>query len=94
MEVLARLENITFHIKQLKQKCALLEKENEQLKLSNQNLEQEVQDKTRALVNLEETNKISKLAQGTRSSDDTAEFKNHIDQLVKEIDKCLVLVKQ
>ena len=94
MEVFARLENISFHIKQLKSKCALLEKENEQLKLSNKNLEDELLEKRRAIDNLEETNKITKLAQGSKSTEDKAEFINHIDQLVKEIDKCLILVKQ
>jgi regulator of replication initiation timing len=94
MELFARLENIEFHIKQLKSKCVTLENTNEQLLLENKGLRQRLENKTQALLNTEETNKISKLAESAGSSTDTAAFKNQIDQIIREIDQCLTLIKQ
>ena len=94
MELFARLENIEFHIKQLKSKCTILEVANEQLKIENKILNQELKTKTQILLNTEETNKISKLAESAGSSTDTSEFKSQIDQIIKEIDQCLTLIKQ
>ena len=94
MELFARLENIEFHIKQLKSKCEVLENTNEQLQIENKNLKQELETKTQALLNTEETNKISKLAQSANSNTDTSAFKSQIDQIMSEIDQCLTLIKQ
>ena len=94
MELFARLENIEFHIKQLQSKCAVLEKENEQLRNTNHTYKQQLETKSQDLLNLEETNKISKLAQSAGTSTDNSEFKSQIDQIIKEIDQCLTLVKQ
>ncbi len=94
MELFARLENIEFHIKQLKTKCDILERENEQLKISNLSLKTQIETKTQYLLNLEETNKISKLAQSAGVAPDNSEFKKQIEQIIKEIDQCLTLVKQ
>ena len=74
MELFARLENIEFHIKQLKKKCDILEKDNEQLRNSNTNYKSLLETKTQSLLNLEETNKISKLAQDTTTSADNSAF--------------------
>jgi regulator of replication initiation timing len=94
MELFARLENIEFHIKQLKSKCATLENANEQLLLENKSLRQKLENKTLALLNTEETNKISKLAESAGSSTDSSAFKIQIDQIIQEIDQCLILIKQ
>lgn len=94
MELFARLENIEFHVKQLKSKCAILENANEQLLLENKSLKQQLEKKTQALLNTEETNKISKLAESASSSTDTTAFKIQIDQIIQEIDQCLILIKQ
>ncbi|MGY8847623.1 MAG: hypothetical protein ACKVLH_09730, partial [Bacteroidia bacterium] len=72
MELFARLENIEFHIKQLKSKCTILEVANEQLKIENKILNQELKTKTQILLNTEETNKISKLAESAGSSTDSS----------------------
>jgi regulator of replication initiation timing len=93
MELFARLENIEFHIKQLKSKCATLENANKQLLLDNKTLSLKLESKTQALLNTEETNKISKLAESAGSSTDSSAFKNQIDQIIQEIDQCLTLIK-
>ncbi|MGB0850892.1 MAG: hypothetical protein ACPGTP_06575 [Bacteroidia bacterium] len=94
MGLIARLENIEFHVKQLKKRCEILENENEQLQILNDTLERKLETKTQEILNLVETNKISKLAQSASSSSDNSELKKEIDQIIKEIDRCLTLVKQ
>ncbi len=94
MELFARLENIEFHIKQLKSKCIILENANEQLLLENKSIRQKLENTTQALLNTEETNKISKLAESAGSSTDSSAFKIQIDQLIQEIEQCLILIKQ
>lgn len=94
MELFARLENIEFHITQLKQKCNVLQTENDQLRAENKELERQIYKTTQELKGLEETNKITKLAQSTSSSSDNTALKQQIDQIIWEIDQCLTLVKQ
>lgn len=94
MELFARLENIEFHIKQLKQKCNVLQTDNDSLRAENKELKNQINRTTQELQSLEETNKITKLAQSTSSSADNTAFKTQIDQIIKEIDQCLTLVKQ
>jgi cell division protein FtsB len=94
MDLFARLENIEFHINQLKQKCIVLQTENEQLRAEKRELERQIYKTTQELQGLEETNKITKLAEDTRSFSDNTALKTQIDQIVREIDQCLNLVKQ
>jgi soluble cytochrome b562 len=94
MELFARLENIEFHVRQLKSKCEVLERTNEQLRIENRKLKQELETKKQEILNTTETNKFSKLAESVETSADTSEFKTQIDQIIKEIDQCLTLVKQ
>ena len=75
MELFARLENIEFHIKQLKSKCEVLETKNEQLTIENQQLKKKLENNTQELLNFQETNKISNLAQSASLATDTTEFK-------------------
>ena len=94
MEIFARLENIEFHVKQLKKRCEVLENDNDQLRTMNEKLKSDLGLKSQELLNLAETNKISKLAQSADHSSDSSELKNQIDEIIMEIDKCLTLVKQ
>ncbi len=94
MEILARLENIEFFVKQLQTKCRRLEDENENLTSENEKLKKTLNKKELELVNIEETNKISKLAQGVSNKYGNQELKKQIDLIIKEIDSCLTLVKK
>ncbi|MBT6235299.1 MAG: hypothetical protein HOI49_04315 [Bacteroidetes bacterium] len=94
MEVFARLEHIAYLISQLKQKNTALQNQNAELDAENQRLQNQLNKTTEELHSLEETNKIAKLAQSTLSSSDNSAFKKEIDHLIKEIDKCLKLIKQ
>ena len=94
MELFARLENIEYHIKRLKSRCEILETKNGQLTSENQRLKKQLENNTKELLNFQETNKISNLAQSASLATDTTDFKKQIDQLIQEIDHCLTLVKK
>ncbi len=94
MELFARLENIEFHINQLKKKCNILQTENDQLQAENRELERKLHKTNQEILGLEETNKLTKLAQSISLSPDNTALKRQIDQIIKEIDQCLILVKQ
>ena len=93
MELLARLENIAFYVKELKAKCDELEQKNIQLGAKVDQLQAEIKVREEEIQNLEETKKISKLAEGVTNSHDKDELRSQIDSLIREIDNCLVLVK-
>jgi predicted nuclease with TOPRIM domain len=93
MELLARLENIAFYVKELKAKCDDLEAKNSVMSREIERLQTEVKQKDEQILNLEETKKISKLAEGVTANGDKDELKAQIDSLIREIDNCLVLVK-
>jgi predicted nuclease with TOPRIM domain len=93
MELLARLENIAFYVKELKAKCDDLEAKNSVMSREIERLQTEVKQKDEQILNLEKTKKISKLAEGVTANGDKDELKAQIDSLIREIDNCLVLVK-
>lgn len=93
MELFARLENIEFQIKQLKQKNNALADENTQLKIQNKELQTRLNTSQEEISSLAETNKITKLARDS-SIKDNKELSQKIDSLIQEIDECLILIKQ
>ena len=93
MELLTRLENINYSVKQLKLQCQELEVENALLKSQIVELKRKIANQVLDIRNLGETKKISKLAEGVATRPDNAELKGQIDQLIKEINSCLTLVK-
>ena len=56
-------------------------------------MQAEIKVREEEIQNLEETKKISKLAEGVTNSHDKDELRSQIDSLIREIDNCLVLVK-
>lgn len=94
MEVLARLENIAFSVKQLQEKCKQLEIENQSLVEKNAELEDVLKNKQSELNELIEKNKISKLAQGIRQNEERESLEKQLDQMIGEIDHCLRLIKK
>lgn len=88
--------------KTIRLKVIKLLAETEQLKkeLSNALAEQErlriaLEKETKRAENLEDQNKISKLADGIQlNSQDKTELKNSINRYVREIDECLKLLNQ
>ena len=70
-----------------------MEQKNIQLGAKVDQLQAEIKVREEEIQNLEETKKISKLAEGVTNSHDKDELRSQIDSLIREIDNCLVLVK-
>jgi hypothetical protein len=91
------MEEVISVISSLQKKTGQLVKLHTDIKLRNKNLVAEVAElrkmvdsQKETIKNLEERNKIIKLAKSlTDSKPDTAEMKYKINELVREIDKCI-----
>jgi hypothetical protein len=94
MDLLDRLEQIELRIKSLQNKCEVLDAENKELKQLNLDLKADLDSKNEAIINLEEQNKIAKLAEGLSNNEDGQALKEQLDQLIIEIDQCINLVKR
>ena len=94
MDFFSRLEEIEQKVRHLKNRCEQLEQENLELKSEHISLKNQLESKNQEILNLVETNKISKLAQSAIDPDEKSELKHNIEQIIKEIDNCIRLVKQ
>ena len=94
MELLNKLELIEQGILSLKEKSKSLELENKDLKAEIISIREEMVRKTEAINNLEEQNKIAKLAEGLKPNEDSSALKEQLDALIEEIDQCIKLVKR
>lgn len=82
--------------------CAALQEENDLLKLENSSLKQSVESRNYKNKELEEKLRILTLArslEGARTneldlSEKTLDIKQKITEFVREIDKCIVLLKK
>jgi len=82
--------------------CAALQEENDLLKLENSSLKQSVESRNYKNKELEEKLRVLTLArslEGTRTneldlSEKTLDIKQKITEFVREIDKCIVLLKK
>ena len=92
MEILARLENIEFNVRQLQARCKQLEEENFRLRDENKALRNELRDKNIELTDREKTNNLIKLAEGV-SSMDQGQIASELDALIHEVDACIALIK-
>ena len=72
---------------------AQLRDENSKLKARNEELEQVVTDQKNVLSKLEEENKVVKIAKAvTEDDEDRKEQRKRLNELVREIDKCIALL--
>lgn len=87
MEVISSLEK---KVKELVKRYTELKRRNTALETELAQLRKTVDTQNEVLKNLEEKNKIIKLAKSlTDSNPDTAAMKYKINELVREIDKCI-----
>jgi predicted RNase H-like nuclease (RuvC/YqgF family) len=87
MEVISSLEK---KVKELVKRYAELKRRNTALETELTELRKTVDSQKEAIKNLEEKNKIIKLAKSLADSNpDTAAMKYKINELVREIDKCI-----
>jgi hypothetical protein len=75
--------------------CAALQEENELLKLENQSLEVSLNVSRDKNKELEEKLRVLKLAKTfSETNEKTLDIKQKINDFVREIDKCIVLLKK
>lgn len=87
MEAISSLEK---KVKELVKRYAELKRKNTALETELTELRKTVDSQKEAIKNLEEKNKIIKLAKSLADSNpDTAAMKQKINELVREIDKCI-----
>ena len=87
MEVISSLEK---KVKELVKRYAELKRRNTALETELTELRKTVDSQKEAIISLEEKNKIIKLAKSLADSNpDTAAMKYKINELVREIDKCI-----
>jgi hypothetical protein len=69
--------------------------ENNQLKLVQNQLNEDLKNSQQQLLNLEEKNKLIKMAQAVSGNDqNTRDLKLKINEYIREIDKCLALINR
>ena len=75
--------------------CALLQEENDILKLENESLKVAVETSKKLTFDLEERLRAMKLARSLEGDNEkTLDIKQKISEFVREIDKCMVLLKK
>ncbi|MCX6166491.1 MAG: hypothetical protein NT021_00700 [Sphingobacteriales bacterium] len=75
--------------------CAALQEENDNLKLDNQSLQVAVETSKKLTLELEERVRALKLARSLEGdSEKSLDIKQKISEFVREIDKCIVLLKK
>lgn len=90
------MENIIADIERLsgnliKERDALQAKVNE-LQQHQQQLMSDLEQKEKAILELEEQNQTLKIAKSLTGAEDKSEAKLKINELVREIDKCIALL--
>lgn len=94
MDVFLKIQEIEVKLKAMQQKSLILETENAQLHSKLAELRAEIEHKNETIINLEEQNKIAKLAEGLSKPDGNESLKQQLDELISEIDRCINLVKR
>jgi len=87
------INDLTVRVERLARTQSDLRNENTELKSRNDELEQLVTQQKNALTELEEQNKVVKIAKAvTEDDDDRKEQRKRLNELVREIDKCIALL--
>jgi len=102
MSLSQQLDIIIDRTERLIELCAVLQEENDLLKLENQSLKVAVDTSKAKTTDLEEKLRALKLARslealpavGTGGEEKTLDIKQKINDFVREIDKCIVLLKK
>jgi hypothetical protein len=101
-QIAEQLNKVVDKTARLIELCAALQEENDLLKLENQSLKVGVSASKDKINELEEKLRVIKLARslealpgnGAGDSEKTLDIKQKISEFVREIDKCIVLLKK
>lgn len=89
----AYINGLASRVERLAKSQQNLRVENEGLKQKNEVLQRTIDDQKNVLGKLEEENKVVKIAKAvTDDDDDRKEQRKRLNELVREIDKCIALL--
>ena len=88
------IKRINHKLQQLLKRCQLLQKENEQLKTTIKALKIEQENDWNRIAQLEQQAGILISAAGKMNEPDKKLFEKHINQYIREIDKCIGLLSE
>jgi len=102
MSLAGQLNSVLDRTQRLIELCEALQEENDLLKLENQSLQVAVETGKSKAVDMEEKMKVLKLARSLEGitvkkispDEKTLDIKQKISEFVREIDKCIVLLKK
>lgn len=87
------IANLSAKVEKLVRMQSELQSENLKLKGRNEELELVVNDQKNVLSRLEEQNKVVKIAKAvTDDGEDRKEQRKRLNELVREVDKCIALL--
>ena len=90
-----QLNSVLHKTARLIELCSALQEENELLKLENQTIKSTLDTAKNKNTDLEEKLRVLKLAKSIEgTSEKTLDIKQKINDFVREIDKCVVLLKK
>jgi predicted nuclease with TOPRIM domain len=90
-----RLSEIRIKVVKLVEENRLLKNENESMRDRIEGLERTVELQKNTLSELTEQNKLIKLAKNLNPEDsDTEEIKSKVNELIREIDRCIDLLNE
>ena len=95
MSVASQLNNVIEKAGRLIELCAALQEENDLLKLENQSLAAALDASKSKSKEMDEKMNVLKLAKSfSETNEKSLDIKQKINDFVKEIDKCIVLLKK
>lgn len=71
-----------------------LEIENKKLKEKQEELLQTIENKNKSIAELHDNNKIALIADSIKQTEGSSDVKEQIDEMVREIDKCIELLNK
>ena len=90
-----QLDKVITKTERLMELCSALQEENDLLKLENQSLDTAVKVGKDKVDELEQKMKVLKMAKSfSETNEKTLDIKQKINEFVREIDKCIVLLKK
>lgn len=90
-----QLDNVLLKTARLIELCDALQQENDLMKTENQQLKTSLSNEKKTNIELDEKLRVLKLAKSIEgTSEKTLDIKQKINEFVREIDKCVVLLKK
>jgi len=93
-EIEENIKRVNTKLQQLLKQYQLLQKENERKRVELLELKETKEKQSRQIEELQQQLMIVKSAAGEMNPIDKKEFEKHINQYIKEIDKCIGLLSE